>query len=245
MEVCLLAGEIMLKYGGETYRVEETMERIAHAQQMEEVHSYVTPTGIVFSFRPPGGEEERTRLIRIDQRLIDLNKVSLVNDLSRRVVAGKLSLAEAEKELRLIDRQKMSYSLPFQYLAAGVASGSFAILFGGVWIDFFPAFLAGMAVYASFLYLEIWLKVKFFAELLAAFVGGLLAILLYRYMIGMHVDQIIIGALMPLVPGLPLTNAVRDIMAGDLIAGVGRTAEALLTALSIAAGVAIAISILM
>ncbi len=246
MEICLLAGEIMLKYGAETYRVEETMERMAAAREMVEVHSFVTPTGIFLSFKSPKqGNYERTRVVRVDQRLIDLNKVTMVNDLSRRFVDAQIPIREAMKELKQIDKQKMNYPVYVQHIAAGAASGSFAVLFGGELVDIFPAFLAGVFVNISLLLLEKYLKVKFIAELLAAFVGGVVAITVVRFGFGANLDSIIIGALMPLVPGLPLTNAARDIMAGDLIAGVGRGAEATLTALSIATGIAFAISILL
>lgn len=243
MEVCLLAGEIMLKYGAETYRVEETMERMAVSQRMQDVHSYVTPTGIFFSFKSADKVGERSRIIRIDERLVDLNKVTLVNDLSRRFVNKEMSIEAAQKALKKIDQGKMNYSISLQHLAAGLAGGSFAILFGGDLIDFIPAFIAGALVNIALIYLQLKLQVKFIAELMSAFVGGVSAILLFELGLGNHLDEIIIGALMPLVPGLPLTNAVRDVMAGDLISGVGRGAEALLTALSIATGIAIAISI--
>jgi uncharacterized membrane protein YjjP (DUF1212 family) len=43
---------------------------------------------------------------------------------------------------------------------------------------------------------------------------------------------------MPLVPGLAITNAVRDLMGGDLVSGLSKGAEALLTAFAIGAGIA-------
>jgi uncharacterized membrane protein YjjP (DUF1212 family) len=243
MEVCLLAGEIMLKYGAETYRVEETMERMARSQDMFEVHSFVTPTGIFLSFKTPEHDMERTRVVRINDRLVDLNKVTMVNDLSRRLVETQLTLLEARQELSSIDRQPMNTSISMQHFAAGMAGGSFAILFGGGLIDFIPAFFAGLLVNVSQLLFQRVLKVKFFAELVSAFIGGVAAISFFYFGLGENLDPVIIGAMMPLVPGLPLTNAVRDIMAGDLLAGVGRGADATLTALSIATGIAIAISI--
>ncbi len=44
---------------------------------------------------------------------------------------------------------------------------------------------------------------------------------------------------MPLVPGLHITNAVRDLMAGHLVAGVSKGVESVLTAFAIGAGVAV------
>lgn len=243
MRVTLLAGKIMLESGAETYRVEETMTLMAKSQQMQGVNCLVLPTGIFLSFRA-GESNERTRILRIRERTTDLNKITQVNDVSRRLVQGELSLEQAEQELLLIERQPMAYPTWLQHIAAGVAGGSFAILFGGILADFWPAFLAGFFVNLSLNLAEKILKVTFFAELCSAFVGGLFSYLLFRYGgLGYHLDPIIIGSLMPLVPGVTLTNGVRDIIAGDLISGLGRVAEGLITTLSIAIGVALAISI--
>lgn len=47
---------------------------------------------------------------------------------------------------------------------------------------------------------------------------------------------------MLLVPGLAITNAIRDTMAGDLVAGLTRSAEAFLIALAIAIGTGVVLS---
>lgn len=81
MDTCLLAGEIMLKNGGETYRTEETMSWIAKAVSMDSVNSSATPTSIILSFRANG--QDHTRMIRTPSRTINLSKVTLANDVSR------------------------------------------------------------------------------------------------------------------------------------------------------------------
>ena len=48
---------------------------------------------------------------------------------------------------------------------------------------------------------------------------------------------------MLLVPGVPLTNAMREILAGDIYSGLSRAAEAILTAAAIALGVAVGIAL--
>ena len=60
---------------------------------------------------------------------------------------------------------------------------------------------------------------------------------------GQNLDKIIIGVLMNLVPGVALTNFMRDIIAGDLIAGLTKLVEALLTATGIALGTGVALSL--
>jgi len=47
-----------------------------------------------------------------------------------------------------------------------------------------------------------------------------------------------IGAVMPFVPGVHITNSIRDILAGHLLSGISRGVEALLTACMIGFGVA-------
>ena len=50
------AGKIILENGGETYRVEETINRICYSYEVEFVESFVTPTGIMVSTFTSGGE---------------------------------------------------------------------------------------------------------------------------------------------------------------------------------------------
>ena len=56
-------------------------------------------------------------------------------------------------------------------------------------------------------------------------------------------DKMIIGMLMNLVPGIALTNAMREIVAGDTYSGLSRTAEAILIATGIALGAAVGLGI--
>ena len=57
----------------------------------------------------------------------------------------------------------------------------------------------------------------------------------------MDMDTVIVSSLMPLVPGVAITNAVRDTLQGDYISGSARMLEAFLKAASIALGVGIGV----
>ncbi|MYL65259.1 threonine/serine exporter [Bacillus hwajinpoensis] len=242
IQVCLLAGKVMLQNGGETYRVEDTMTRIADAYGASHSNSYVTPTGIIFSIEGP--EPSKTQLIRISDRTTDLDKVTKVNSISRRISSGDLSIQEAYNELYRLDKMTERYTFPKQFFAAAVASGCFLIMFEGQWNDFVPAVLAGGGGFYSVTLFNRLVPIKFFAEFLASFVIGLLAVLFVTTGLGEQLDKIIIGSVMPLVPGLLITNAVRDLMAGHLISGLSKGAEAFLTAFAIGAGIALVVSFL-
>lgn len=242
IEVCLLAGKLMLQSGAETYRVEDTMMRIATAYGVKESHSYVTPTGIIFSIE--SDHPTKTKLFRITDRTTDLHKVTLVNSISRRISGGELTLGEAYEALVEIDKSTPSYSIPLQILAAAIASGCFMLMFKGTWYDFIPSVIAGGTGLASFIYAQRLVPIKFFSEFVASLIIAILAVAFVYTGYGYEVDKIIIGSVMPLVPGLLLTNGVRDLMAGHLVSGLSKGAEALLTAFAIGSGVAVVLTFL-
>lgn len=239
IEICLLAGKIMLQSGAETYRVEDTMNRIAASFGIQESHSYVTPTVIMFSI----DGIEQTSLIRISDRSTDLEKVTIVNSISRSISAGLVPIKEAKRQLVELEKEDHSYPVWIQIIAAALASGCFTIMFLGGWIDFLPAFVAGGIGYAGFVYIHRYIQLKFFAEFMASFMIGIVAYIFIATGVGRELDKIIIGSVMPLVPGLLITNAVRDLLAGHLVSGISKGAEAFLTAFAIGTGVAVVLSI--
>jgi uncharacterized membrane protein YjjP (DUF1212 family) len=239
MEICLLAGKIMLESGAETYRVEDTMNRMAAAFGNVTSQSYVTPTGIMFST----SGTEPTNIIRINERSTDLEKVTLVNNISRKISSGELTLQEAKRELEELSKKNLSYPIWIQILSAAIASGCFTIMFLGSWTDFLPACIAGGVGFAFFIYLHQLIRIKFFAEFMASFLIGMIAYLFIVTGLGAELDKIIIGSVMPLVPGLLITNAVRDLIAGHLVSGISKGAEAFLTAFAIGTGVAVVLAI--
>lgn len=239
VKACLLAGRLMLENGAETYRVEDTMIRMASAHGMENSQCFVTPTGIIFSFEGL----KPTHFVRIHTRGTDLDKISKVNNISRKLANGELSAVQTLRALEVVEKENTAYPGWIQILASAFISGSFLVMFQGTWSDSIPAMIAGGTGFAILLLIEYMTKVKFFAEFFAAFAVGCSAFLLVRIGYGQQLDLIIIASVMPLVPGILITNAVRDLMAGHFFSGLSKGAEALLTAFAIGAGVAVVFSL--
>ena len=82
----------------------------------------------------------------------------------------------------------------------------------------------------------------FFITIICSMVAAFLAVVSYELNFAQNIDKMIIGLVMNLVPGVALTNSVRDVIAGDFIAGQTKMTEAILTATSIAIGTGIALS---
>lgn len=239
IECFLLAGKLLMQSGAETFRVEDTMQRMAVSQGYTEAVSYVTPTGILFS----PGHDTPTKIVQIMRRSIDLDKISRINDISRSLAANQMTLKDAYEALRDLEHSVSAMHIAWQLLFAAIASGSFVILFQGTHHDMPAAAVAGGLGYIAFLLFHRATRIKFFAEFMAALVVGCVAVLATRAGLGFETSKIIIGAVMPLVPGVPIVNAVRDLMAGHMVSGITKGVEGLLTALSIGAGVAVVLSL--
>ena len=238
IDCILLAGRIMMESGAETYRVEDTMLRMARSQNLDDAQSYVTPTGIIFSL----GRTQSTRVTSIKTRITDLHKITLVNDISRKLTSQIITLEQAYDELKNIETTNYFLPIIIQVLAASVASSCFLVLLYGAWPNVPAAFVAGgIGLYVVTVVQEMT-QVKFFAEFFAALVVGVIAFFAVELGYGTDLDQIIIGGVMPLVPGLLITNAVRDLMAGHFTSGISKGAEAFLTAFAIGSGVALVLS---
>lgn len=234
LSTCLLAGRIMMENGSEVYRVEDTMNRIAENAGIANTVSYVTATGLFMSIR----NSSFSQLEEVHERSINLEKIVAVNHLSREFAAKKISLNELNARLKRVNYDTPSFSFLWQTLAAGLVSCTLMYIFGGTWRDFIPTFLIGCIGFVAGVYTKKWLQMRFLDMFVAAFVIGALAIASVKLGLANNVDHIIIGAVMPLVPGVAITNSFRDILSGDLLSGTARGIEALFVAAAIGVGIA-------
>ncbi|MHB8172481.1 MAG: threonine/serine exporter family protein [Thermincolia bacterium] len=242
LELLVEAGTLMLVSGAEIHRVEDTVERMGKALGQRVVEAFATPTGLIITVKDFHGNS-RTEVKRIAARSINLNRVNLVNDMSRRLAEGKIMAGEVAGELRLIGTADNPYPTWVYLLSAGVCSGAFSFLFGGRWQEVFLALIVGLLIHGLRIRWTKRVNNRFFLE----FSGGVLAAGLtvagHWLYPGISVDKVIIGAIMTLVPGVAVTNAIRDVIHEDLISGVARGLEALLSAMAIASGVALVLGI--
>jgi len=235
------AGKVTLENGGETYRVEQTIAIICSAYGLPNTESYVTPTGIMIS--TTDNENNTISVIkRISTRTVNLEKVALINDLSRKISGEKLAVDEVKRRLKEIDNTPKYSKLTTTFFSAFAAS-SFTLLFGGSFRDLFISFIIGTII--SLLSIKLGnLGVNgFFINMLGGSVAAVIALTSVRLGIGINEDKIVIGSIMLLVPGLAITNAIRDTIAGDLVSGISRSIEAFFIAIAIAVGTGVIFNI--
>lgn len=236
IEATILAARIILESSGETYRAEDTALRMSHAFGISEIGILAFPTGFTIVFTLPDGSRQ-TRAVRVKERAIRLGNINAVNTVSR-LVAEK-SIDEEEALLRLKNILASPNTKPLVLmLAFAFASGFFSIMFGGREKEFIICFLCGFVMQGL---IPLYIKRNAPSILVALFSGSVASIiaLILSKVTGANQGPIITGAIMPLLPGLAMTNAIRDTMKGDLVSGLARGAEALLCAIAVTAGVAI------
>ncbi|MTV81862.1 threonine/serine exporter family protein [Secundilactobacillus folii] len=240
IKTALHAGRIMIESGSEVARVEDTINRIAINAGFPDSKVYVTITGMMMSI----SGEENAQIEPVSSRTIDLEKISLVNDYSRQFAAGSISLEQFDDLLTKLEQNPPYFSFWLQLISAGLVSGTLEVVFRNNYQDFLITCVIGLIGWAVFYGVNQLARVRFLSEFLASVAIGAMAILAVRANLGNSVDDIIIGSVMPLVPGVPLTNAVRDILAGDLVSGIARGIEALMSAIAIGSGIAMILQVL-
>lgn len=234
-------GEMMLRAGAEIKRVEDTIVRMGIAYGATKMNVFVITSSIVVTMAFSDGRKvTQTRRI-MEESGTDFEKLEALNKLSRICCEKTLSINELRKEIEYLNKKPSQSQI---LLGSVLASGSFAIFFGGAVWDGISA--AAFGLFICFLQKKIKpvCPNNVIFNLLCSFLTGVGICLFSKCCPFVHADKIMIGDIMLLIPGIAMTNSVRDILVGDTISGVMRLIESLLWAGSIACGFMLAIRLI-
>ena len=232
LEVASEAGHILLENGAEISRVEDTMERLSSHYGVHTGHVFVLSNGIFTT----SSSNKYANVEFIPIRGIQLSKVVEVNRLSYRIAADKVSLTQARAELDAIRDEPMKPAWE-QIVGSAFGAAGFCAVFGGGFMDCAAAFVVGTLLYLFLLFISSRYLSKIVGGICNSLVATLLCLASYRLGFGSSLSNIIIGAIMPLIPGVPFVNGVRDLADSDYIAGTTRLTDAMLGFFCIALGV--------
>lgn len=231
-------GRQLMASGAEIYRVEESVSRLLTAYGLDP-QVFSIPSCLIVSINTPDGTP-LTQMYRIPAHGTDIELLERCNDLCRRLCRETPPVEEAQRLVDSLTDRCRSFSPRVVLLGYMMAPAFFALFFNGGVQDLLCAAIAGLAVGICVLFGQAFIGSNiFFRTAVCAAVASLLALVLVHIGWGRSPDIITIATLMVLVPGMALTNAMREIMAGDLISGLTRTAETLLVATAIALGTAL------
>lgn len=225
-------GKMLLENGAETYRVEDTINRILKHLSLENSEVFATSTGIFVCI------DSFTKIKRVKTRSMNLQRISEINDLSRKIVASKIDICGAEERLKAIQNENL-YSLKTVTLSIGVSCFLISFLFKGKLPDAISAFIVSILLNLFTAYLGKKNICGFLQIFLGGFFIAITSLINLNIGIGCDIHNMIISSVMPLVPGVCFTNAIRDIFEGDYISGGSRMFEAIVIGIAIALGVGV------
>ena len=239
--LALDVGEGMLKNGAEINRVEDTIFRICKAYGAVHIEVFSIISLINASIRMPDGSFS-SQIRRVKSTSTDLSKLEALNALSRKICRETPELCEFDDMIHKLKNMR-TYSLPTQIIASAITVGAFAVFFGGNTLDALIAAVIGVVIS-----LVDNLPSKRFnpmaKTIFSSFFASFIAALAVKLGIGKSMEAIITGSIMLLVPGLAFGAAMRDLLGGDLLAGMLKTLQACISALMIAFGYLLAMSLI-
>jgi len=246
VDFAALAGEVMMTSGAETHRVEDTITRILATANVPRTDVFVISTGLTITLA-----YEQTHTITVTRRVgrsaNNLGRVSEVNRISRAFCNGEISLEEATLRLGNVRHMNL-YSPVLQIIGAIITSSSFAYMFGGTVPDALAAALCGLVWGLVTIILQSRINRPFvtvaLSSLLMALTAMTLTYLCNTYLnMSLQSQYLIVGAIMPVVPGVAITNAIRDLLQGDYVSACARILDAFLTASAVAVGIGAGLAI--
>lgn len=240
LEIALNSGYILLSNGAEAYRVEETIERICAAYDYQ-CECITTANGVFVSVLDNTGEKV-TSLKKVRNPSVDLYKIELINTFSRDIQNNSLSYKEAVTTLKEIENA-IKFSFPVRVFAACMTSFIYSLFFNGTIYDSIVASMVSIGIYYMMDKISKLGFFQFFEFFFSGFIIGMVSMAAENVLPFVSEGNIITGAIMILLPGVPLTNGIKDIIYGDFTSGLIKVGEALIIITAIGAGIGTALTI--
>ncbi len=227
-------GGTLLSYGCPTHRLEDVIRVIAHREGFQ-ADAFAVPTGLWMSVQAPG-EQAVVRMVRVADWAVDLARLAAVDRIITDVTQRKLGLAEARRELDLVESRRDVYPPLLRLVAASVAAGAAAIFLSGGIREVGFAMLGGALV--GFMRIFLAQRVRLLQDFLGGIVAAGLAWAATSLASGISREVIVLSVAILLVPGMALTVGLSELAHKNLVSGASRLMEAFMVFLSILVGIA-------
>ncbi|MEW9797974.1 threonine/serine ThrE exporter family protein [Alteromonas sp. CYL-A6] len=221
-------GKMLHKYGTPAFRLEAYLSEIARYLGVRA--SFIsTPTSLTYVIWSDGHEDEYTHAARLMPGDLDMHALSLTDELASSLLAGELTLEQADKRLDEIDALPSPYNKLVTGLAFGLSTGAFAMLMGASWSEIFWSGGLGLIAYFWYLWSLQSKRVNLMLEPVTAFIAGVLASAIGRYIDpGINIPLIVLSSVIVFVPGLALTMGLAELSSRNMVSGTARVMDALM-----------------
>jgi uncharacterized membrane protein YjjP (DUF1212 family) len=232
-------GASLLQAGASSKRVSITMKRFAAVCEFES-HVAVTSRAVSLTLNDENGATVYNGTHDIAGMGVNFKVISGISRLSWEFAGSKLSLEQTRSELVRIEKLP-HYSRWLVLPLVALAGAAFCFTFGGGWQEMLLTFTATFLG----LYLKQELVRKKFNTYIVTFLSALTAAAFtaaaFKLGLGNEVEHALSTCVLFLVPGVPLINCLTDLVDGYIINGIDRGVNALMHAMAIAFGLALAL----
>lgn len=232
----LRLGQALHQYGTPAHRLEEQLRQVSERFGVEG-RFFTTPTSIFASFGP--AEALQTSLIRVEPGEMDLERLTLLDELAHEVIHGRITPEQGAERVELILQSPVRYGRPITLLCWTVAAGAAARLFGGGPREIGVAAVSSLAIGVLDQLSHRNPRVSRVLEPVAAVLASALAVAAASIFGPLSVQVATLSGLIVLLPGLGLTVAINELATRHLISGTSRLTGAALVFLQLTFGVAL------
>ena len=225
-------------YGTSAQRLEGAVSQVAKRLEIE-AEVWSNPTGMILSFADieRGAPHSITQVIRLEPGDTNLGRLARADAIAEDVLAGRRNIEAGLQALRALDRPPRRYAHLLAVLSFGLASASVTGLLPRTgWADLLTAAVLGMVIGVMTEYSATRPRWRDAHEAVAAFVATVAASAVATFVAPLSLQGVTIAALIVLMPGLTLTNAVSELASQQLVSGTARFAGALTVLLKLTFG---------
>ncbi|MDO4300154.1 MAG: threonine/serine exporter family protein [Clostridia bacterium] len=237
LDLAMNIGKEMLICGAEVSRVEDTISRICRAYNVIEVNVFTITSSIITTIKTH--DEIYTQTKRIFDYKTNLDRLDKLNSLSREICTKKPGLDYILNRYENIIKDN-GYSSMAMCGIYGIIALSLTVYFGGGITDGIVSGILGMLMYLLIKKSDYMGANITLVTIIIAFISGTLAVISVKSGFGNDLDSIVIGNIMLMIPGVAITNSIRDMISGDTMSGLLRFVESIIKAVAVATGFVIA-----
>ncbi|MHB1943818.1 MAG: threonine/serine exporter family protein [Metallibacterium sp.] len=228
------------QYGTAAPRLEMAVSRVGERLGLR-IEVWSSPTAIILSASAQGTASatplaEVTQVMRLPPGDVNLARLCKVDRIADEVIAGTLDIEDGFRQLQSLTTPPPRWWWPANVAAFGIAAAMVAVLLRGSWSDLLAAGLIGVVIGQITVSSASRPRLAVASEAIAALLATLIASAISAFIVPLAIKTVVISGLIVLMPGLALTNAVREISTQHLVSGTARLAGALSSLLKLTFG---------
>ena len=242
LNLLLRTGQLLMENGADSDRVVRDMMRAAAYMGIpaQQIHQHVMYTTLMLNVNDD--EHTYTEFRKCHKHGINMTTLTAISKLTWRALEKDYTLTEYERQLQHISQAGAVYATWQMALGAGLACGGFCMLFGGSWLDFLMTAVCAWLGFMVRSYCAHWGFHPYARIAIAAFCATLAAWSM-QFLTGSIAWYPLIACTLFMVPGIPLINAVDDLLNNFIVSGMTRAMNTLLIVGAMTFGIAIAVRV--